>query len=151
MNSINKQILVGYVGADPDVRQGPRGPVAAFNVATSESWKDKSTGEIREETEWHRVLAYGVVAEITKDRVTKGSRVYIEGKTKTRKWVKDNVERTIKEVRCDQILVLDSKPVSGSQLPPAANSQPQGAQANSNTAAATARPSLKDLDDQIPF
>ena len=84
---INKVILVGNLGQDPEVRYMPNGnAVANFSVATSESWKDKQTGESRDKTEWHRIVVFGKLAEITGEYIKKGTLVYIEGQLQTRKW-----------------------------------------------------------------
>ncbi|OCG77343.1 single-stranded DNA-binding protein [Gilliamella sp. Nev6-6] len=84
---INKVILVGNVGQDPEVRYMPNGnAVANLSLATSESWKDKQTGETRERTEWHRVVVFGKLAEIAGEYIKKGTQVYIEGQLQTRKW-----------------------------------------------------------------
>ena len=84
---INKVILVGYLGQDPEVRIMPNGnTVANFSVATSETWKDKQTGETRDRTEWHRVVVFGKLAEIAGEYVKKGTQVYLEGQLQTRKW-----------------------------------------------------------------
>jgi single-strand DNA-binding protein len=85
--SVNKVILIGNVGADPEVRRTQDGrPVANIRIATSENWKDKATGERKEKTEWHRVVVFGALAEIVEQYVVKGQRLYIEGKLETRKW-----------------------------------------------------------------
>lgn len=96
---INKMILVGNLGNDPEIRYMPNGgAVANITVATSESWKDKQSGEQRESVEWHRVVLFGKVAEIAGEYLKKGSQVYIEGQLKTRKWEKDGVERYSTEI-----------------------------------------------------
>ena len=84
---INRVILVGHLGQDPEVRYMPNGnAVANFSVATSESWKDKQTGETRDRTEWHRVVVFGKLAEIAGEYIKKGTQVYLEGQLQTRKW-----------------------------------------------------------------
>lgn len=96
---VNKVILVGNLGNDPEIRYMPNGgAVANITVATSESWTDKNTGEKKELTEWHRVVLFGKVAEIAGEYLKKGSQVYIEGQLKTRKWEKDGVERYSTEI-----------------------------------------------------
>ena len=97
---INKVILIGNLGTDPEVRYMPQGgAVANLTVATSESWTDKATNEKKEQTEWHRVVIYQRLAEIAGEYLRKGSKVYIEGKLKTRKWQdKDGVERYTTEI-----------------------------------------------------
>lgn len=97
---VNKVILIGYLGQDPDVRYMTNGSaVANINIATSENWKDKNTGEIREKTEWHKVVLFGKLAEITGEYLKKGSQVYIEGSLQTRKWKdQNNLDRYVTEI-----------------------------------------------------
>lgn len=97
---INKVILIGYLGQDPDVRYMTNGSaVANINIATSENWKDKNTNEIREKTEWHKVVLFGKLAEISGEYLKKGSQIYIEGSLQTRKWKdKNNLERYTTEI-----------------------------------------------------
>ncbi|MDP4535998.1 single-stranded DNA-binding protein [Alkalimonas collagenimarina] len=108
---INKVILVGNLGADPEVRYMPQGgAVANLSIATSESWKDKNTGEQKEQTEWHRVVIYQRLAEIAGEYLRKGSKVYLEGKLKTRKWTdKDNIERYTTEIVASEMQMLDGR------------------------------------------
>ena len=87
MSSVNKAIIVGNLGADPEIRRTQSGdPIASFRVATSERWRDKSSGEQREKTEWHSIVVFGRLAEVVEKYLRKGSKVYIEGKLQTRKW-----------------------------------------------------------------
>lgn len=96
---VNKVILVGKLGNDPEIRyMNNGGAVANLSLATSESWRDKNTGETKEVTEWHRVVIFGKLAEIAGEYLKKGSQVYFEGQLKTRKWEKDGVERYTTEV-----------------------------------------------------
>jgi len=108
---INKVILIGNLGTDPDVRYMPQGgAVANLTVATSESWTDKATNEKKEQTEWHRVVIYQRLAEIAGEYLRKGSKVYIEGKLKTRKWQdKDGVERYTTEIIANELQMLDGR------------------------------------------
>ena len=108
---INKVILVGNLGADPEVRYMPNGDaVANFSVATSESWKDKQTGEQKERTEWHRISMFRRLAEIAGEYLRKGSQVYIEGKLRTRKWQdKDGRDCYTTEVIADEMQMLGGK------------------------------------------
>ncbi|MDP4530039.1 single-stranded DNA-binding protein [Alkalimonas delamerensis] len=108
---VNKVILIGNLGNDPEVRYMPQGgAVANLSVATSESWKDKNTGEMKEQTEWHRVVIYQRLAEIAGEYLRKGSKVYLEGKLKTRKWTdKDNIERYTTEIVANEMQMLDSR------------------------------------------
>lgn len=107
---INKVILVGNVGNDVEVRQLPNGGIAAnFSLATGESWNDRNTGEKREKTEWHRIVLFGKIAEIASSYVSKGSKVYLEGKLQTNKWTdKNNVERYTTEIVCSTLQILSS-------------------------------------------
>lgn len=108
---INKVILIGNLGQDPEVRYMPQGgAVANLSIATSESWKDKATGEMKEQTEWHRVVIYQRLAEIAGEYLRKGSKVYIEGKLKTRKWQdQQGVERYTTEIVANELQMLDGR------------------------------------------
>ena len=111
---INKVILIGNLGNDPEVRYMPSGDaVANVSLATSEAWKDKNTGEMQERTEWHRVIFFGKVAEVVKDYLRKGSKIYVEGKLRTRKWQgQDGQDRYTTEVVVDlggTMQMLDSR------------------------------------------
>ncbi len=136
MKGVNKAIIVGNLGQDPDTKYMPNGDaVVNITIATSESWKDKSTGAKREKTEWHRVVMFRRLAEIAAEYLTKGSKVYIEGKLQTRKWqAKDGSDRYSTEIVAHEMQMLDSK---GSQ------SKPVQTQTAPNDA--------PDFDDQIPF
>lgn len=118
---INKVILIGNLGADPEVRYMPQGgAVASITVATSESWTDKQTNERKEQTEWHRVVIYQRLAEIAGEYLRKGSKVYIEGRLRTRKWQdQQGVERYTTEIIAGDLQMLDGKP-EGAQARPAA-------------------------------
>ncbi len=111
---INKVILIGNLGNDPEVRYMPSGDaVANVSLATSEAWKDKNTGEMQERTEWHRVVFFGKVAEVVKEYLRKGSKIYVEGKLRTRKWQgQDGQDRYTTEVVVDlggTMQMLDSR------------------------------------------
>ena len=108
---INKVILIGNLGQDPEVRYMPQGgAVANLTVATSESWTDKATNEKKEQTEWHRIVIYNRLAEIAGEYLRKGSKIYIEGKLKTRKWQdKDGIERYTTEVIANELQMLDGR------------------------------------------
>ncbi len=144
---INKVILVGNLGADPDTRYMPSGgAVTNLSLATSESWKDKQTGEPKERTEWHKVAMFGRLAEISAEYLRKGSQVYIEGKLRTRKWQdKDGNDRWTTEVIADEMQMLGGRggggaPMGGSEgySQPSQPSQPS-------------RGGSDDFDDDIPF
>lgn len=118
--SINKVILIGHVGQDPDIRVSSDNKfIANFSLATTEKWKDKTSGQIREETEWHRCVAYGRTAEIIAEYVRKGSKLYIEGRLKTNKWQgQDGVERYTTSIILNTsggLTMLDRKPNQSGQ------------------------------------
>lgn len=108
---INKVILIGRLGNDPEIRHSQNGnAMANFTMATTESWKDKQTGQQNEVTEWHRCSAFGKLAEIIGEYVKKGSQIYIEGKLKTRKWQdQSGQDRYTTEIFVDQMQMLDSR------------------------------------------
>lgn len=133
MSGVNKVILVGNLGADPEVRHLQNGAaVANFNVATTEVFKDKQTGERREITEWHRVVAWRWNAEVAEKYLRKGSKVYVEGKLRTRKWQdKDGLDRYTTEILVDELKLLD-RPNQGAiaDNPSATTSAPVAAPVN---------------------
>ena len=145
MSSVNKVILVGNLGADPEIRRTQDGrSIANFNVATSESWRDKSSGERREKTEWHRIVIFNEgLAKIAEQYLKKGSKVYVEGQLQTRKWTdKDGAERYSTEVVLQgfnsSLTMLDTR--------------------TGNGASEEAKPARRvpgkaplDMDDDIPF
>lgn len=116
MATLNKVTLIGYLGRDPETRSTYHGDaVAHLAVATTESWRDKASGEKRENTEWHRVVLYRKLAEIAGQYLKKGSLVYVEGKLQTRKWTgKDDVERITTEIVADDLRMLGSRPAAES-------------------------------------
>ena len=111
MRGVNKVILVGTLGKDPETKQFPNGgSITQFSIATSESWVDKATGERKEQTEWHRIVLNNRLGEIAQQYLRKGSKVYIEGSLRTRKWTDQNgQERYSTEIRGDQMQMLDSR------------------------------------------
>ncbi len=115
MASVNKVILVGNVGADPETRYLPSGdPVTNIRLATTESWKDKTSGEKKEATEWHRLVLFRKLAEIAGQYVKKGSQLYIEGQLRTRKWQdKDGQERYTTEIEVTEMKMLGSRQGAG--------------------------------------
>ncbi len=181
MRGVNKVILIGNLGRDPEVRYLPSGIATAnITLATSESWKDKNTGQAVEHTEWHRVVFFGKLAEIVSEYLKKGSKVYVEGSLTTRKWQDKQTgqDRYSTEIRAQSMQMLDSKgggqAGSGfdSAMPSyegdgsgfgsfpdegvsAARPAPaRGTAAPSQTgrpAAATTMPPIVDMDDDIPF
>lgn len=108
---VNKVILIGNLGADPELRHMPQGgAVVNLTIATSESWTDKSTNEKRESTEWHRVVVYNRLAEICAEYLRKGSKAYIEGALRTRKWTDTaGIERYTTEIVCSEMQMLDER------------------------------------------
>jgi single-strand DNA-binding protein len=146
MKGVNKVILVATCGKDPEMKSMPNGnAVANFSVATSESWKD-AQGNKQESTEWHRCVAFGKLAEIIGQYVRKGSKVYLEGKLKTRQWEQDGQKRYATEVLVSEMQMLDSKPAGQSESPVRQDVSTQPRQA-SNT-----KPAFDDFDDtDIPF
>jgi single-strand DNA-binding protein len=181
MRGVNKVILVGRLGADPEVRYMPSGgAVANVSIATSEGWRDKQTGEMKEKTEWHRVVFYNRLGEIAGQYLKKGSSVYVEGRIQTRKWQgQDGQDRYTTEIIAREMQMLDSRgsgggdtsyenqnPAPGGQAPmaPATGSAPMqsggntppgpppaGSQAPAPGAAPSSAPPADDFDDDIPF
>jgi single-strand DNA-binding protein len=151
MASLNKVTLIGHLGKDVEMRYTPSGDaVANMTVATSESWKDKSTGEKKEQTEWHRVAFFGKIAEVCGQYLNKGSQVYIEGSLHTRKWVdKEGQDRYTTEIRGSNMLMLGSR--SAGDRPADRHAEP--AQRHEPAPAKNRPvPSFDDLgDDGIPF
>lgn len=150
--SINRAILVGNVGGDPELRRLNSGePVATFSMATSDTWRDKATGERREATEWHTVVCFNPhIAKIIEQYVRKGSKVGVEGKIKTRKWEdRDGVKRYKTEIEIGQ---FDGK-LSLESSPPGERTDDRGygeTRDKPSTARASTKPNA-DLDDDIPF
>lgn len=116
---VNKVILIGNLGVDPEVRYMPSGSaVANIRIATSETWKDKTTGEPQERTEWHRIAMFGKLGEIAGQYLRKGSKVYIEGRLRTRKWQgQDGQDRYTTEIVADQMQMLDGRGQGGAPGP----------------------------------
>ena len=170
MASVNKVIIVGNLGKDPEMRSFPNGDqIANVTIATTDKWKDKQTGEAKEATEWHRVAFGGRLAEIAGQYLRKGSQVYIEGSLRTRKWTdKDGIEKYTTEIRADQMQMLGSRQGMGSgggdegggggyeprRAPAAAAPRapaPMAARPPAPAAAARAPSGFDDMDDDIPF
>ena len=159
MASVNKVILIGNLGKDPEVRYAPSGSaICNVTIATSRQWKDKTSGERQEETEWHRVTFFDRMAEVAGEYLKKGKSVYIEGRLKTRKWTdKEGVERYSTDIMADRMEMLGSREGAGgggddagggqrsAPAPrPAAGRPAASAPANSSTG-------FDDMDDDIPF
>jgi single-strand DNA-binding protein len=141
---INKVIIVGNLGNDPDTRYMPSGSaVTNLSVATNESWKDKQTGEQKDRTEWHKVAMFGRLAEIAAEYLRKGSQVYIEGKLRTRKWQdKDGQDRYTTEIVADEMQMLGGRAGAGGGAP---------SMNDSSDRSPPPRASGDDFDDDIPF
>lgn len=153
MASVNKVILVGNLGRDPEVRYLPSGDaVANITLATTETWKDKS-GEKQEQTEWHRVAMFGKTAEIAGEYLKKGSQVYIEGRLQTRKWTdKEGQERYTTEIRADRMQMLGSRSGGADRMaPPDEDAPPRTAAPAKKSAPAGKAGNFDDMEDDIPF
>ncbi|MDY0505366.1 single-stranded DNA-binding protein [Pasteurella multocida] len=151
MAGVNRVIILGNLGNDPDVRTMQNGDlVASISVATSESWIDKNTNERREVTEWHRIVFYRRQAEVAGEYLRKGSKVYVEGRLKTRKWQDQNgQDRYTTEIQGDVLQMLDSRQDSQQQQ------QAQAPQNNAYASAKSGKPAQQQADnfeeDNIPF
>jgi single-strand DNA-binding protein len=166
MASVNKVILIGNCGRDPEVRYAPSGSaICNVTLATSRNWKDKTSGERVEETEWHRVVFYDKLADIAGEYLKKGKQVYIEGRLKTRKWTdKDGAEKYTTEIIASDMTLLGSREGGGAGMggsddtgsaapqrsAPAARPAP-AAIATKSAPAAKSSTGFDDMDDDIPF
>lgn len=166
MASVNKVILVGNLGRDPETRFAPSGSaICNITLATSRNWKDKSSGEKREETEWHRVVFYDKLAEIAGEYLKKGRPVYVEGRLKTRKWTdKDGVEKYTTEIIAEEMQLLGGREGGGGGGGADDEGYSRNREADSGRApsrpapsrapaAAASKPAsdFSDMDDDIPF
>ena len=168
MASVNKVILVGNLGKDPETRYMPNGDaVTNITLATTDTWKDKNSGDKREATEWHRVVFFRKLAEIANQYLRKGSQVYIEGSLKTRKWQdQSGQDRYTTEIVADEMKMLGSRPsgsaggVADYDSPPNDNygsngsnapSAPSAPSAPRNKPAGSPPSSVNEMDDDIPF
>ncbi|WP_238512802.1 single-stranded DNA-binding protein [Pandoraea apista] len=166
MASVNKVILVGNLGADPETRYMPNGDaVTNVRLATTDSWKDKASGEKKEITEWHRVVFYRRLAEIAGEYLRKGSSVYVEGRIRTRKWQdKDGQDRYTTEIEATEMQMLGQRgggdgggqQYGGESSAPQARQQQRSAPARGTPASRPAPPpagggGFADMDDDIPF
>lgn len=151
--SVNKVILIGNLGNDPEVRSMPNGNyVANISIATTETWKDRNTGENQDKTEWHRVVMFRRLAEIAQQYLHKGSKVFVEGKLQTRKWQDQNgQDRYSTEIVADNMQMLDSRGAGGGggDFAPARSQAP--AQGSSQPAHGNEPPPQQDYEDDIPF
>lgn len=146
---INKVILVGNLGGDPETRYMPSGSaVTNITVATNESWKDKKTGEQKDRTEWHKVAMFDRLAEVAAEYLRKGSQVYIEGKLRTRKWQdKSGQDRWTTEIIADEMQMLGGRGGGGG----GGGSAPMGSDQDSGPPSAPPQADPGDFDDDIPF
>ncbi len=150
---INKVILIGNLGNDPDVRYTSGGsPIANVNLATSEAWRDKETGDMQERTEWHRVVFFSRLAEIVSEYLRKGSKIYVEGRLQTRKWQdRDGNDRYTTEVVANEMQMLDGRTAPREPAPAAAPARnPAGANAPVPQGSTTGDGG-EFVDDDIPF
>ncbi len=151
---INKVILIGHVGTDPEVRYMPNGnAVATVSIATTESWKDKQTGERQDKTEWHRVVFFNRLGEIVGEYVRKGSKVYVEGSLRTRKWQdQQGQDRYTTEIVANDLQMLDSKGGNNNIQDdiPTQNFETTSSE-NKNKRTQPQVDALEELDDDIPF
>lgn len=159
---VNKVILVGNAGNDPEFRVMPNGNgVANVSLATSETWKDKNTGDQQEKTEWHRVIFFNRLAEIVEQYIKKGSKLYIEGRLQTRSWEQDGVKRYTTEIVASEMQMLDSRGGGGNagdssfgqgQQAQGGGGAAPAARSSSTASAPQAAPANFDnFDDDIPF
>ena len=146
MASVNKVILVGNVGRDPETRRLPSGDaVTNISIATTDRYRDKQSGEMRESTEWHRVAFFGKVAEIAEKYLRKGSQVYVEGRLRTRKWTdQSGQEKYSTEIVAETMQMLGSRSSS-------AGGSDMGSHAPAPSQAPASAPNISDIDDDIPF
>lgn len=149
MASVNKATILGNLGKDPEVRYSASGDsIANFSIATTESWKDKATGEKKELTEWHRCVAYGKLGEICGQYLKKGSSVYVEGSIHTRKWQdKDGQDKYSTEIKVSSMQMLGGK--SEGQRQDSGDNQP--APQRNSQGAPPSKARFDDLGDDIPF
>jgi single-strand DNA-binding protein len=158
---VNKVILVGNVGGDPETRYMPNGnAVTNITLATSETWKDKNNGEQQERTEWHRITFYQRLAEIAAEYVKKGSKLYVEGRLQTRSWEQDGIKRYATDIIANEMQMLDSRGgnsnSSSGGYQPSQSSQPSSQapsqQGNGSSNAPQQAPAdMESFDDDIPF
>ena len=151
MASINKVIIIGNLGQDPEAKYLPSGDaVTNISVATTESWKDKATGEKKDSTEWHRIVMFGKTAEVASNYLKKGSQIYIEGRLQTRKWQdKEGHDRYTTEIRADVMKMLGSP--SGRGAAPDESAPRPGAVTKGSSQVVTTTSSFDDMDNDVPF
>ncbi|NOZ09854.1 MAG: single-stranded DNA-binding protein [Gammaproteobacteria bacterium] len=151
---VNKAIIVGNLGNDPEVRYSANGSaIAKISVATTESWKDKNTGEKQEKTEWHRITFFGRLAEVVGEYLKKGAQVYVEGRIQTTKYTdKNGVEKYSTEIVANEMQMLGSRGGAGMPADDFNQDRAPAAKAAGGTGSAPqAAPANADFDDDIPF
>ena len=150
---VNKVILIGNLGADPDTKHTAGGnAVTNLSVATSESWRDRQTGEQRENTEWHKVVLFGKLGEIAGEYLRKGSKVFLEGRLQTRKWQdRDGNDRWTTEIVANEMQMLDGRPGGGGSGPYDRGDDPGYGGRGGGEAREPSGPPGRDLEDDIPF
>lgn len=148
---VNKVMLIGHLGRDPDVRYSASGQaVANITLATSESWKDKNTGDKQERTEWHRVVFFGRLAEIAGEYLKKGMQVYVGGRLQTRKWQdKEGNDRYTTEIVAADMQMLGSR--SGAGAPDEFRQEPPDESVSGRAASTKIAETVEEFDDDIPF
>ena len=154
MAGINKVILVGRLGKDPETKYMPSGDaVTSFSIATSENWKDKQTGEKREKTEWHNIVAFRRLGEICGEYLRKGSQVYLEGRLQTRKWqAQDGTDRYSTDIVANEMQMLGGRGADAAvTAPPPSPSEEDWGQGPKTKPAAAQPAAANDFDDDIPF
>ena len=158
MASVNKVIIVGNLGRDPETRYSPEGgAITNVSIATTDTWKDKASGEKQERTEWHRVVFFNRLGEIAGEYLKKGSQVYVEGALRTRKWTdKEGVEKYTTEIVADRMQMLGSRSGSGmGDSAPRESAPREPAAASAGGKGGARKPAggggFDDLDDDIPF
>ena len=156
MPSVNKVMLLGNLGRDPEVRTFPNGDsVCNFSIATSTSWKDKNSGEKKEKTEWHNIVMYRKLAEIAGEYLKKGSSVFVEGSLQTRKWqTKEGQDRYTTEVVADTMQMIggkDNRNSSSNESDDGFNQEPERVSQNDASSGSSNEPALDLPDDDIPF
>lgn len=139
---LNQAQIIGHLGRDPEIRYLPSGEaVANFTIATTEKWRDKSSGESKEATEWHSISCFGKLAEIVSQYLHKGSLVFVSGKLKTRKYQKDGQDHYATSIQCQELKMLGGKPSSGESSQPRQRSDSNAKPSNG----------FDDMEDDIPF
>ena len=142
---MNKVILIGNLGRDPEIINTQDGVVISkFSMATSEKWRDKNTGEIQDRTEWHRITAFGRLADICNEYLSKGRQVCIEGRLQTRSWERDGITRYTTEIIASQMKML------GSRIPNGENNSPKKAEHSIDTPMNSGQTESHSMDDEIP-